>query len=50
MNRSVARVATDMLAMLVDHIKVLLDYHPELPKRIIEVGLAEIIASFHSKI
>ncbi|XP_071163697.1 ral GTPase-activating protein subunit alpha-1-like isoform X25 [Mytilus edulis] len=41
-NRSVARVATDMLAMLVDHIKVLLDYHPELPKRIIEVVMATV--------
>ena len=46
MTRSVAKVATDMLIMLVDHIKVLLDYHPELPKRIIEVSNIMVMASW----
>ncbi|KAL3872620.1 hypothetical protein ACJMK2_035835 [Sinanodonta woodiana] len=44
MNKMVARVASDMLTLLCDHADKLLEYHPGLPKRIIDVTSSTISA------
>ncbi|XP_040580670.1 ral GTPase-activating protein subunit alpha-1 [Lepeophtheirus salmonis] len=36
-NKSVAQIASDMLLLLTDHVQSLLDYYPEVPKKIVEV-------------
>ncbi|XP_070180609.1 ral GTPase-activating protein subunit alpha-1-like isoform X3 [Littorina saxatilis] len=43
-NKKVAKVATDILMMLCDHVDRLLDYHPHLPKKITE-AIATTISS-----
>ncbi|KAL8608299.1 hypothetical protein ACOMHN_042166 [Nucella lapillus] len=43
-NKKVAKVASDMLMMLCDHIDRLLDYHPHMPKKIAE-AIATTISS-----
>ncbi|CAL1547567.1 unnamed protein product [Lymnaea stagnalis] len=35
-NKKVAKVASDMLLLLCDHVDQLLDYHPQMPKKITE--------------
>ncbi|XP_055879751.1 ral GTPase-activating protein subunit alpha-2-like isoform X3 [Biomphalaria glabrata] len=35
-NKKVAKVASDMLLLLCDHVDKLLDYHPQMPKKIAE--------------
>ena len=36
--KRVAKLSADMLTLLCDHVDKLLDFHPDLPKRIVEVG------------
>ena len=36
--KRVAKLSADMLTLLCDHVDKLLDFHPGLPKRIVEVG------------
>lgn len=42
-NKSVAQVAADMLMLLVDYVGALLNQHPDLPRRIIEVSASHIL-------
>ena len=35
--KRVAKLSADMLTLLCDHVDKLLDFHPDLPKRIVEV-------------
>ncbi|XP_059157319.1 ral GTPase-activating protein subunit alpha-1-like isoform X3 [Physella acuta] len=43
-NKKVAKVATDMLLLLCDHVDKLLDYHPHMPKKITE-AIASTVSS-----
>ena len=43
-NKLVAQVAADMLLLLCDHVDILLDQQPEIPRRIIEL-IANVISS-----
>ncbi len=36
-NKAVAQIASDMVLLLSDHVDRLLDYYPEVPKKIVEV-------------
>ena len=42
-DRNVAKTSADMLTLLCDHVDALRDFHPDLPKRIVNVsGLSQI--------
>ncbi|GFR74888.1 Ral GTPase-activating protein subunit alpha-1 [Elysia marginata] len=43
-NKKVAKVASDMLLLLCDHVDRLLDYHPQMPKKITEAIASTISA------
>ncbi|XP_035826426.1 ral GTPase-activating protein subunit alpha-1 [Aplysia californica] len=43
-NKKVAKVASDMLLLLCDHVDKLLDYHPQMPKKITEAVASTISA------
>ena len=36
-NKAVAQIASDMVLLLSDHVEKLLDFYPEVPKKIVEV-------------
>ena len=40
--KRVAKLSADMLTLLCDHVDKLLDFHPDLPKRIVEVRISVI--------
>ena len=36
-NKAVAQIASDMVLLLADHVERLLEFYPEVPKKIVEV-------------